>query len=72
MSLHTFAGTEIVLLVGVGVLVMLTIAAFQNGCSVMEKMIVETDPMNSRKIVQLVNQKGTLSAKIEDAFLSKK
>ena len=71
MSLHTFAETETVQLVGAVVLVMLTTAAFPNGCSVMEKMIVEMDQTNFRKIVQLVKKKETLNAKIEDVFPSK-
>merc|ERR1719412_49972 len=70
MSLHTFAETEIVQLVGAAVLVMPTTAAFPNGCSAMEKMIVEMDQTNFRKIVQLVKKKETLNAKIEDVFLN--
>ena len=71
MSLHTFAETEIVQLVGAAVLVMPTTAAFQNGYFVMEKMIVEMDQTNFRKTAQLVKKKETLDAKIEDVFLSK-
>lgn len=48
-----------------------TTVAFQNGCSVMERMIAETTVMNCLKIARFATQKLTLNAPIIDAYQSK-
>lgn len=71
MNLLTCAGKEIVPRVGNGVLDNQIIDASQDGCSVMEKMIVAMDLMNFQFIVQNAHPKRTLNVQIIDAFQSK-
>jgi hypothetical protein len=64
----TYVATTTVLLVGVVVQVMLTIAVFLSGCSVMERMIVGMARMNLQKIVHHVRKRETSNAKTGDVF----
>lgn len=61
-----YAGTTTVLLVGVVAQVMQIIVVYRNGCSVMEKMIVEMAPMSLPKIVHPVKKREISNVKIED------
>ena len=67
----TYVATTTVRLVGAVALVMLIIAVFLSGYSVMERTIVEMVQMNLLKIVHLVKKRETSNAKIEDVFQSK-
>jgi hypothetical protein len=58
--------TTTVLLVGVVVRVTQIIVVYRNGCSVMEKMIVEMAPMSLPKIVHPVKKREISNVKIED------
>lgn len=64
MSQPTCVGRRIVQLDGEDAQAHLTTDAYLNGCSVMEKTIVETDLMSCQRIVQHATRKQTLLAKI--------
>lgn len=71
MNQHICADNVIVQLDGNGAQVNRTIVAYQNGCSVMAKMIAAITVMNHQKIVRFVVAKQTSSARTIDAFQSK-
>lgn len=70
MNQLTCAGRKIALTDGDGVQDNRTTDVYQNGCSVMVRMIVEMDPMNCQKIVHLVIVKQISLVKTNVAFLS--
>lgn len=70
MNLHTCVVKEIAQLAGEDVQDSQIIVAFQNGCSVMEKMIVEIIAMSCQKIVQHANKSLTINVKIIAAYRS--
>lgn len=70
MNQHTCVVKRIVRLDGEDALASLTTDAYQNGCSVMEKTIVEMDPMNCQKIVLLAMLRQTSLAKTNVVFLN--
>lgn len=71
MNQHIFVETKTALRDGVDVLVMPITDAFQNGCFVMEKMIVGMDRMKWMKIVGLAKKRAISDVETGDVFPSK-